>query len=169
MAADGFDVALFSVLALGLRRGGGHMVRKQLTLCVAMCVALGVLGLAPAQAAQVPCGNTGALVQAVSNALNNDVVALTGGCTYTFTGSVEDNSAFPVIRKTITIEGNGATLVRSAAEQFRFFSIDAGANLTVRDVTIDGGHAPDGPNGSDAGPGAAQTGGFGKDGGTFHN
>ncbi len=70
-------------------------------------------------------------------------INLTGGCTYSFvSGGVGDSStALPHITAgtNLTINGNGATIERlgvAGVPAFRLFAVDAGATLTLNDVTI---------------------------------
>jgi len=67
----------------------------------------------------------------------------------------------------MTIEGFGSSLVRDAAEQYRFFYIQPSGTLIVRNLTIEDGYAPGGSNGSDGSADAVGKGG--RDGGSFHN
>ncbi|MEV6691980.1 hypothetical protein AB0M35_10990 [Micromonospora sp. NPDC051196] len=48
-----------------------------------------------------------------------------------------DTAGLPVIYHAITIEGSGATIARGAqAQEFRFFTVRDGGELTLRDVTL---------------------------------
>ncbi|MBE1607018.1 hypothetical protein [Actinopolymorpha pittospori] len=81
-----------------------------------------------------------ALVRA--NADKGAKLELEAKCTYTLTAFQDDNG-LPVIVQPVSIEGNGATIVRAAnAERFRIFSVGVGGNLKLRDVTVKGGDAP---------------------------
>ncbi|MGW5365103.1 hypothetical protein [Actinopolymorpha pittospori] len=78
-----------------------------------------------------------ALVRA--NADKGAKLELEEKCTYTLTAFQDDNG-LPVIVQPVSIDGNGATIVRAAnAEQFRIFNVGVGGNLKLRDVTIKGG------------------------------
>ncbi|TCB98554.1 hypothetical protein E0H26_09320 [Micromonospora zingiberis] len=51
--------------------------------------------------------------------------------------AADDTAGLPVIYHAITIEGSGATIARGAqAEDFRFFTVRDGGELTLRDVTL---------------------------------
>jgi hypothetical protein len=66
-------------------------------------------------------------------------------CVYTLTDATapdNDDNALPVIKATVTVNGNGDTITRSAATEFRFFEIDApNGNLALRNLTLRNGHA----------------------------
>ncbi|HEY1269319.1 MAG TPA: hypothetical protein VGH16_18825 [Candidatus Binatia bacterium] len=72
----------------------------------------------------------------------NDTIVLPKG---TITITAEDNKDFgetglPVITSTITIQGNGAKIVRSKkAAPFRLIAVSASGDLTLQDVTLSGG------------------------------
>ncbi|WP_432050384.1 hypothetical protein [Verrucosispora sp. NA02020] len=54
----------------------------------------------------------------------------------------DDTAGLPVIYHGITIEGSGASIVRAAdAEEFRFFTVRDGGELTLRDVTLRNGRS----------------------------
>ena len=117
---------------------------------------------------------------AANGATGEDTVQLQPGCTYTLTGP--DNhwygpNGLPAISSTITVEGNGARIVRAPGVGFRFFfvaadvadpdtdnyvspaaSIPGGGRLTLRDLTLQGGSAIGGASrfgGGGAGMGGA--------------
>jgi hypothetical protein len=130
--------------------------------------ALGALTLAAPQAlaagSDVPCDST-ALVLAVTaaNATSTpDTLSLAPNCVYTLT-SVADSanaSGLPAIRGTLTVNGNHATITRAAdAPQFRIVS--SWGDLTLNDVTISGGRAPDGVGTDTYGTGTSGDGGGG--------
>lgn len=127
-----------------------------------------MLAAGPAEAAtlQAACtgtvGNVTSLRTAITSANSSpgpDTIRLGGGCTYTFTAPDLQNSwygpnALPPIASDITIEGNGATLLRdAAAPRFRFFFVGAdpaaaatldyfspgAGRLTLRNITLRGG------------------------------
>jgi hypothetical protein len=140
----------------------------------------------PARAATLQAACTGkvgdvtSLRAAIASANSTpapDTIRLGRGCTYTFTSPDPQNSwygpnALPPIASDITIEGNGATLLRDpAAPPFRFFFVgaDPGAaatldyyspgagRLTLRRITLRGGLVRGGS--SSAGGGGAGMGG----------
>jgi predicted outer membrane repeat protein len=107
------------------------------------------LGLAPKPALAtirtVPCGDVPGLIAAITIALPGDTVSLAAGCTYTLT--VPDNqdigfgfNGLPLINKLLTIQGNGSTIAKAGVLQFRFFDLDAAANVTLNQVTLSNGN-----------------------------
>jgi hypothetical protein len=125
-------------------------------------------------------GNVASLAAAIDSANTipgPDTVQLGAGCTYRFTVPDFDNgwygpNALPPIASDVTIEGNGATLLRdAAASPFRFFFVGAdpaapatldyfspgAGRLTLRNLTLRGGLARGG--GASAGGGGAGMGG----------
>lgn len=125
-------------------------------------------------------GDVASLRTAITSANSTpgpDTIRLGKDCTYTFTSPDPQNSwygpnALPPIASAITIEGNGATLLRdAAAPPFRFFFVGAdpdavatldyfspgAGQLTLRRVTLRGGLVRGGA--SSAGGGGAGMGG----------
>ncbi|MCL4878325.1 MAG: hypothetical protein KJ064_16810 [Anaerolineae bacterium] len=69
-----------------------------------------------------------------------DTICLTESATYTFTTAHIPLNALPVITSEITIIGNGATLTRQVGSAlFGFFEVSAGGNLTLDNLTLNGG------------------------------
>ena len=125
-------------------------------------------GAASAAITAVPCNTDGpagtadpsALISAISGAASGDTLSLAAGCTYTL--SAVNNSGYvfnataganglPVISQNLTIEGNGATILRSqdaGTPPFRILNIGSsettggGATVTVSDLTVEGGSLP---------------------------
>ena len=91
--------------------------------------------------------NTDTLVHddcAVGN--GNDTISLPSDAVLIFTAAhnnIGGGNALPVITSTITIIGNGATLIRdvNTAPNFRFFNVAAGATLTLNDIGLRNGQA----------------------------
>jgi hypothetical protein len=91
------------------------------------------------------------LINAISSAAKGDFLSLTPGCIYTLTEAqlspLSDptlgNNGLPVITKTLTIKGNGATIMRQstpAVAKFRIFLVaHDGGDLTISDLTVDNG------------------------------
>ena len=133
------------------------------------------LFLAPRADAQI-CNIT-ALRNAITAANSSGgTITLTAGCTMTFTDATPGRSdlALPPITGTVTIDGNGGHLDRSEnAALFRFLAIETGATLTLKNIKLERGHAPDGTDGVDAreglGGNGAGSGTQGADGGAIHN
>jgi predicted outer membrane repeat protein len=77
-------------------------------------------------ATAVPC-STPALASAVSRAASGATLSLADGCTYVLT------KALPAIAQDLTINGNGATLLRSTAPRTRAFTL---MTITAGTVTL---------------------------------
>ncbi|MBN6041153.1 hypothetical protein JYK18_40275 [Amycolatopsis sp. 195334CR] len=112
-------------------------------------MAFAVVAAPPALAAEVsvPC-DSGALVQAVaaaSGSADPDTLSLAPGCVYTLTEAAEPGwvTGMPVFKGEITVHGNHATIAR-APDAPRFRLVFNWGKLTLHDVTITGGHTPDG-------------------------
>jgi hypothetical protein len=98
-----------------------------------------------------------------------DTILLQAGATYAFTAAHNFEfgpNALPIIQSNITIQGNGALLLRgSGAPKFRFFYVAGSSvgglptgSLTLRDLTLQGGLAKGGDShrgGGGAGMGGA--------------
>lgn len=136
--------------------------RTRSVVPAAVVSALGALTLAAptAHAADigVPCDPT-ALVQAVAAAnasAEPDTLSLAPNCFYTLTAPADTtwDSGLPTIQGTLTINGNHATIGRAQnAPQFRLIS--NWGELTLNEVTLTGGHAPDGAGANPYGEGNA--------------
>jgi hypothetical protein len=160
-------------------------VRRRLAL-VALTTAAAGLWPATAPAATLPAacaGSTGdvtslkAAIDQANAAPGPDVVELGQNCTYTieqahFGGGWHGADGLPAIASDITVEGNGATIVRDPTSRaFRFFFIGADpadpdtldyvtpgpGRLTLRDLTLSRGRAQGGS--SNGGGGGAGMGG----------
>jgi hypothetical protein len=91
----------------------------------------------------VPC-DTGALTAAIvrANASGGARLRLTEHCTYTLTAA-QGPDGLPTITQPITLDGVGATIVRAAnAANFRILDVGVGGDLTLEDLTVTGGFAP---------------------------
>jgi predicted outer membrane repeat protein len=103
---------------------------------------------APAQTMSVACDET-SLVTAVTaaNAAGGGTVTLTPGCTYTLTTSHGDDgvngpAGLPIITTPVTLEGNANTITRATtASAFRVAQVNGTGGLTLKAVTLSGGHA----------------------------
>jgi predicted outer membrane repeat protein len=88
----------------------------------------------------------------LANAGGEGTLNLARQCTYTLTANDGLGNGLPVIVKTITINGNDATIVRAANANepagFRIFNVGVGGDLTLRHLTVKGGK-----NGSELGGG----------------
>lgn len=139
-----------------LKRAAGtwRNLRTVAVLC-ALVLAFCIQGAPTAQAATITADGTTCTIYDAITAANTDTA--TGGCaagsgadtivlsdiTYTLTTGTDtgDNvgTALP-ITSMITIEGNGATLMRdSGASDFRIFRIFDGGDLTLNNATVSGG------------------------------
>ncbi|MGW5366294.1 hypothetical protein [Actinopolymorpha pittospori] len=92
---------------------------------------------------EVPCDSDD-LIEAIvrANAKGGQKLELDPKCTYTLTAydDTDGRSGLPEIEERVSINGNGATIVRAAnAEPFRIFTVGDGGNLTLRDLTVKGG------------------------------
>jgi len=97
--------------------------------------------------------NVADLIAAISTANGNgedDVINLAAGCTYTLTAVDNDTdgpNGLPSIYTKITINGNGATITRSSASDFRIFHLGYNGHLILNDLTITNGRTPLGDDG----------------------
>ncbi len=153
-------------------RGGSR--RAWLGAGITAALSIAVLGLAPLQAAHagttitvtttaqekavdgncsleeaIQAANTDTAVDACPAGSGADTIVLAAAATYTLTSS--DNSpqtgpdGLPIISSPITIQGNGATITRSAVAgtpQFRIFYQDVGSSLTLNQLTVSNGDSP---------------------------
>ncbi|GAB4106389.1 right-handed parallel beta-helix repeat-containing protein [Micromonospora taraxaci] len=110
-------------------------------------------------AKDVPC-SADELIAAIvrANAGDGATLRLAKKCTYTLTRSAPPPPVpfgpvgLPIITQRVTIDGNGATIVRAAsATPFRILEVGAGGDLKIRDVTIKGGHDTSGLGGGGGG------------------
>ncbi|MFK4244657.1 hypothetical protein ACI2KV_17380 [Micromonospora chokoriensis] len=110
-------------------------------------------------AKDVPC-SADELIAAIvrANAGDGATLRLAKKCTYTLTRSAPPPPVpfgpvgLPIITQRVTIDGNGATIVRAAsATPFRILEVGAGGDLKIRDVTIKGGHDTSGIGGGGGG------------------
>lgn len=101
---------------------------------------------APDATVSVGCGPTaGADLQAaVDNAASGDTLVLSPLCDYSIaTPDPASADSALYVNKTLTIDGNGATIQRDAgaSSDFRIIRIDDPGNLTLLHVTVSGGRA----------------------------
>jgi hypothetical protein len=136
-------------------------LRRLTWLLLASLLLLSLIGVQPAHAAgTIVVSGTCSLIDAIT-AANTDTA--TGGCpagagadtieleadvTYTLdivnNSSVEQggDNGLPRINSEIVINGNGATIARDpSAPLFRLFEVEATGDLTLNDVTLQGGDA----------------------------
>jgi hypothetical protein len=139
-------------------------------IAIAAVALVGVVSVQPAYAATITVNTTNpnaafdgkcSLIEAITNADHGtgewsdctagvsgaDTINLASAATYTFTGALTGAGtvgaiATPVITTTITINGNGSTINRSAPSgQFRYFYV-AGGSLTLNDLNVTGASLP---------------------------
>ncbi|WP_055495234.1 hypothetical protein [Streptomyces sp. TP-A0356] len=118
----------------------------------------GFPSIAHAATFHISCGDTGGLRNAIT-ALNNPTggtIELEERCTYTFTDSVDGNNALPQVTGKITIVGDDTTIARGSSggnteDLFRLFEVDGSGDLTLRGVTVSGGHVKADTNTGDGG------------------
>ncbi len=96
----------------------------------------------------IPCGDVFELVDAINKAnLAGGIhtLELAQGCAYELTwieDQTDGNNGLPSISTQISIDGNGATIIRDQnAPNFRIFHIGTGGLLTLNNLTIQNGHA----------------------------
>lgn len=158
-----------------------------LTIGGILAVAFGAISVAPvaaAQAVNVGCtagtGNVPQLVKELRRANGRsaqDVTVITLGrnCTYLL-GSAAGNPSYgatglPVVARHVIIHGRHAVIKRAgSAPQFRILAVGVTGNLTLIDLKITKGRAPDGVPGMDNTGGTPGTAGKpGKRGGGIYN
>ncbi|MDM4719531.1 right-handed parallel beta-helix repeat-containing protein [Micromonospora sp. WMMA1363] len=89
------------------------------------------------------------LVAAITtaNANGGGMLSLAEKCTYELTTGDGGNGLPPVVQP-VTINGNGARITRAAnAEPFRILDVAGGGKLTLRDLVVANGRAPDDQSG----------------------
>ncbi|GDY29739.1 hypothetical protein [Gandjariella thermophila] len=124
--------------------------RPWLSGAVTTAAVLAVLVTVPAAdrvtVTEVPCDPTGAALRvAVNAARSGDTLVLAAGCVYSIAAPDHNrDTALPVIAKTLTILGNGATVQRDPAARahFRIFKVVAPGDLRLDSLTVRYGHAP---------------------------
>lgn len=97
-----------------------------------------------------------AAVTAANGQAGGGHVTLQSGCVYTLTAAdnaAEGGNGLPVITGNVTIDGNGATIERSAdsgTPHFRILDVAAGATVSIHDLTLRNGIADNGHDGGGA-------------------
>jgi hypothetical protein len=99
-------------------------------------------------AQSVPCGSDKLIAAIVrANAVGGAQLKLAARCTYTLTAT-QGTDGLPVITQPVSIDGQGATIVRAAnAANFRILNVGVGGNLALQNLTITGGFAPNSQGG----------------------
>jgi hypothetical protein len=101
-----------------------------------------LLTVAAGDVLAVDCGGSipdaAALIAAINSATSGDTITLEAGCTYTLTVPDNGSNGLPIIDKTLTFEGNGATIERSSdggTPEFIIIWVEGG-DLTVNNLTF---------------------------------
>lgn len=130
----------------------GYTFTKLLLLVVVLGLAL-LPGVAPAEAAvvEVPCVEDAsqalsAAIGVANDTAGYDVIRLAAGCTYLLPDPAYSDATYgllglPPITEALTIEGNGATVVRGQDDGFRFILTDLYVPLAIKDLTFANGYA----------------------------
>ncbi len=105
----------------------------------------------------VPNGDTTSLIDAINcaNSTSTDeTINLATGGTYTLTSgtALDSTTGLPHIitsatAGTLTLNGNGASIVRSGASSFRLFYVNTGSDLTLNDLLLSNGALSSGGGG----------------------
>ncbi len=116
-------------------------------LLVAAAVALLVAGLvtdADAASTSIPCDAT-ALVNAVDAAnmtIGPSTLSLSRGCIYVLRAAALGVDGLPAILDTLTIHGNGATILRNSTDAFRILEVRPNITVALDHLTIEDGLLP---------------------------
>lgn len=117
-----------------------------LTPVVALAAFIACTSTATAATYNVRCGSVygkQGLLRAVTRANRNGGTVNLDECTYVITRTATTRAAFPRISRKVIINGDGATLVRaSKAPALRFFIVDKGGKLDIRDLILRNGFIP---------------------------
>lgn len=120
------------------------------------CAALSNVVLTESAGAATASCSVSSLISAISAANvtpGGGTVGLATGCTYTLTqanNSTDGGTGLPVITGAVTIQGNGATIARSAASgtpAFRLLDVASSGTLTLSALTVSNGLANNGAQG----------------------
>jgi hypothetical protein len=112
----------------------------------------------PALAATAPCTVPGlvAAIQTANGVAAGATVTLPSGCVYTLStvrNATDGGTGLPVITGKVTIQGNGATIRRSAVAgipAFRILDVGPAGHLTLNSLTLSNGLANNGVQGGGA-------------------
>lgn len=120
---------------------------KSLFFAVLVSLAVVPLSATPAGADVIFVGcQVPSLTSAIKYAPAGGTVSLAHACTYSLTAVDNSDSdgpnGLPLINKTLTLEGNHATITRAAgAPAFRILKVGTGGNLAIKALAITGGLA----------------------------
>ncbi|MCH8061585.1 MAG: hypothetical protein IH861_03680 [Chloroflexi bacterium] len=124
-----------------------------LLVLVGLVIRVGTTPIAEAATFNIPDGDVAGLIAAINSANGNgqaDVINLAAGGTYTLMvidNVTEGNNGLPSFTSEITINGNGATILRSntaGTPDFRFFHVAGGGTLRLDHLTVRNGAATGG-------------------------
>lgn len=122
----------------------GHAVTDMRSGGVSNARAVGLSTPGPDSVKNIPCRVSDFLAAVTpSNAGRNVALRLAASCTYRLSGTTATTRGAPAIAGNVTVEGNGATIVGGMSDSpgcFRIFNVGAGGQLTVKDLTIEGGN-----------------------------
>ncbi len=96
------------------------------------------------------------LISAISTANTTPAdssISLASGCVYSLTAAnnaTDGGTGLPVITGQVSIQGNGATITRSATAAFRLLDVASGGSLSLSGLTLSNGLANDGVSGGGA-------------------
>jgi len=145
-----------------LPRGARRRIQRRAAVSLAGAALLLAMSGSPllvprAHAASITVGGTCSLADAIRSANNDisvgtctagsgpaDTITLTGDVTLTASSGnyYLSDTGLPLIDSTITLDGAGFTIERDgAAPEFRLLAITSDGDLTLRDVTLSGGHS----------------------------
>jgi Ricin-type beta-trefoil lectin domain len=111
---------------------------------------------APGAASAVASCSVTSLISAISTANTTPAdssISLASGCVYSLTAAnnaTDGGTGLPVITGQVSIQGNGATITRSATAAFRLFDVASGGSLSLSGLTLSGGLANNGVSGGGA-------------------
>ena len=128
------------------------------TAAVAAAVLASVAAAQPVLAATTACTvpALAAAITAANGGASGGTVTLPSGCVYTLTvqrNATDGGTGLPVITGKVTIQGNGATIARSAkagTAAFRILDVAKNGHLTLNSLTLKNGLADNGAQGGGA-------------------
>ncbi|MDM8526641.1 FG-GAP-like repeat-containing protein [Anaerolineales bacterium HSG24] len=122
-----------------------------IALLFALLLSAVTVSLIQAETITVSC-DAAELITAINTANNNgeaDIINLNNDCIYSLTtpdNNTDGPNGLPVINSAMTIEGNGATIQRDGATNFRLLLITSTGNITLNNLTLKNGAAISMPN-----------------------
>ena len=118
-------------------------LRRATTTAVAglgLCLAFLPAGQAQAQAqaaTRVPCNDTAALKAAITDAnTGGGSIVLAPRCVYTLRDADNEGDGLPDITGNVRITGDGTTIERNSAADFRIFHVTASGSLSLKSITV---------------------------------